>query len=122
MPLVLLPEFLAGDGERLARVTRRYDIHESTPSAAVEGAYIRPNRRLIQDSFFHARSQDFDAERFVLNETDGASIWARQSDTEFKSPDTGAEGQNCEGTWTHINRHGWEAEAEAERWSSRCCS
>jgi hypothetical protein len=47
----------ASDGEWLARVSRRDDIHDSTPRMAVEGCDIVPHRRRIQGLVFHPRHE-----------------------------------------------------------------
>jgi hypothetical protein len=84
--------------EGLARVARSDEIHDSTPRCAVEGSQIRPNRRVIQRSFFHARSQDFAGEGFDFNSADEASIRDRHSDAEIEAPGSGGERQHVDGT------------------------
>jgi hypothetical protein len=103
VPGVILASLLAGDGERLARVTRSKAIHNATPRAAVEGLEIRPNRRRVQASFFHARSQDVGGIGFDLHSTDEASSRHRHSNAEVESPGSGAERQDVEGTKSHIH-------------------
>jgi hypothetical protein len=44
---------VAGDRERLARITRSDEVHDSTPRAAVEGCEIVPNRRVAQGRVVH---------------------------------------------------------------------
>ncbi len=48
---------LAGDGEGLAGVTARDEIHSSAPRLAVEGREIVPDRSAIQGLRFHARHE-----------------------------------------------------------------
>jgi hypothetical protein len=60
------------DGKRLARVSRRDDIHDSTPRVAVEGCDIVPHRRSIQGLVFHPRHESGRAEGFPLNVTNSS--------------------------------------------------
>lgn len=94
-------EPLACGAEGLTRISRSEAIHNSTPRSAVEGAYIRPNRCFIQDFLFQASRQDFATVGFPLNEADCSSMRDRSFNTKFESPDTGAQGQNVEGTCIH---------------------
>lgn len=55
---VLLPLPLAGDGERLARVARRDEIHDSTPRSAVERGQVVPDRSWIQGRFANPGHED----------------------------------------------------------------
>jgi hypothetical protein len=97
MPRVIDAKALPSGAERLARVAANDEIHDSTPRAAVEGSAIRPNRRRVQCTFFHARSQLLDRVCFVFNAADRASISERQMDAEIESSGSGAEGQQVEG-------------------------
>ncbi len=60
VPLVIAAAPPSCHAEWLARVTANDAIHQATPRAAVEGSDIRPNRRRIQPSRFHAVDQRFD--------------------------------------------------------------
>jgi hypothetical protein len=104
MARVVCPSHLAGDAEGLARVARREEIHDSTPRAAVEGSQIRPDRRLIQVSRRHARTQDFAGIGFDLHSADEASAWNRQSDSEVESGSSGGETEHIEGRLIHTRR------------------
>ena len=73
-------------------------IHRATPSAALEGSQIVPNRTWAEESFFNRRNQDRDVVCFPFNVTDDATAWGNQLDTEFKTSASGAEGQNPGGT------------------------
>jgi hypothetical protein len=70
------------DGKRLARVSRRDDIHDSTPRMAVEGCEIVPHRRSIQGLVFHPRHESGRAEGFPLNVTN--STVSIEGDVEAK--------------------------------------
>jgi hypothetical protein len=95
---VCLAKSLASDGDRLAWESANDSMNLSTPRAAVEGCEIRPNRRVIQGFLFHARSQDFAGEAFVLNAADCSSSWHRQAEPEIESPGSGTEAKNVDGT------------------------
>jgi hypothetical protein len=53
VPRIALSKAFPCNGERLARVAARDNIHESTPWSAVEGGNIVPDRRPIQGLVFH---------------------------------------------------------------------
>jgi hypothetical protein len=84
--------------ERLTRYSARDAIHDATPRSAVEGSQIRENRRLIQGAVLHSRCQYFATVTFPLNVADGSSRRNRQSQAEFEAADSGAEGEDVEGT------------------------
>jgi hypothetical protein len=98
MPWIRSSLATARHREGLAGIPAHNEIHDSTPRLAVEGLEIRPKRRIIQGFVFHARSQDFGGVGFVLNVSDCDSAWDRQLDAEVESPNTGAEGENPDGT------------------------
>lgn len=100
---VVCAETLSGLTERLARVSRSEEIHDSTPRAAVEGSQIRPDRRFIQSCFRHARSQDFAGIGFDLHSADEASSWNRQSDSEIEPGGSGGETEHVDGRLIHIH-------------------
>ena len=58
---------LARDGERLARVARREDIHRATPWFAVEAGNVVPDRRAIQGRVFHPRHDSGCGEGFPFD-------------------------------------------------------
>lgn len=70
---------LARNGERLARIASREDIHRATPWFAVEAGNIVPDRRAIQGRVFHPRHESgcgvgfpFDmAHRTISGQCDG---------------------------------------------------
>src|SRR5699024_8128916 len=55
---ILRTPALARDRERLARIARSDDVHRAAPRAAVEGANVVPDRRVIQGRVFHPRHED----------------------------------------------------------------
>lgn len=83
-------EPLAGLAEGLAGVARNDAIHDSTPSASVEGCEVRPDRRAIQGRFFHPRHEDGRSEGFPL---DVANALQPVSEPEVEPTDPGAEGE-----------------------------
>jgi len=101
VPGVVGAEALAGERERLARVSASDEIHDSTPRLAVEGSQIRPNRARVQPPFFHARSQDRAGIGFDLDSTDRASSSERHSDAEVEPAGSGGEGQHVDGRKIH---------------------
>ena len=66
------PGAAPGQAEVLAREARSDAIHCATPSSAVEGEQVGPDRCRIQGAFFHARSQDAGGVCFPLKVSDGA--------------------------------------------------
>lgn len=98
VPGVVSPPPFSSKAEGLAGVSRKDEIHCSTPRAAVEGSQIRPHRRCSQVFLLHARRQDFAARGFDLHVADCSSVWNSKVDTEVKSCDTGTEGQHSWGT------------------------
>jgi hypothetical protein len=54
---ILGTETLPRQGERLARISRREDVHCAAPRAAVEGGNVVPHRRVIQGRIFHPRHE-----------------------------------------------------------------
>lgn len=54
---ILGTETLPRQGERLARISRREDVHCAVPRAAVEGGNVVPDRRVIQGRIFHPRHE-----------------------------------------------------------------
>jgi len=91
MAIVGGPPLLTRAAKGLAREAANEAIHDAAPRAAVEGSQIRPNRRIIQPPFFHARRQDFAAVGFVFNAADDASSRDRHSDAEVESAAAGAD-------------------------------
>jgi hypothetical protein len=68
----------------------------------MEGSKIRPNRRFIQGTFFHARCKELGSVGFPLNATDDASIWERHTESDVEPPGAGADGQDPRGMKIHI--------------------
>ena len=81
---------VAGDGERLARVARRDEIHDSAPRAAVEGREIVPDRRAIQGRVFHPGHEDGRGEGFPLDVAHTAvAVSESELEPELESADSG---------------------------------
>src|SRR5215475_15958940 len=74
----------AGDGLGLTRDPRSDAIHHSTPRAAVEGEQFRPDSRRSQRTVFNLRNQTGGCDCFSLPETDGASRWDSDSNSEVE--------------------------------------
>jgi hypothetical protein len=102
MPWILCSLSFSGDRERLARVAANNAIHDSTPRAAVEGLDIVPTRSRIQGLVRHPRHESGRGVSFPFDEAHGAGSGFGEPDSEFESSDPGAEGQDVEGTKSHI--------------------
>jgi hypothetical protein len=82
------PLSLAGGAPRLAREARRDDMNDSAPRLAVKGGKVIPDRRFIQDAFFHARDKYRCRMTFPLNVTHtSVGISEGKSEAEFDAPD-----------------------------------
>lgn len=55
------------DGERLARIACRDDIHRAAPRSAVEGSNVVPDNSLIQGRVFHPRHESGCGEGFPFD-------------------------------------------------------
>jgi hypothetical protein len=98
VPRVGCPELLAGDGERLTRVSRRDEIHRSTPRASVEGSQVIPERRRIQAFRFHEADKRGGGKCLPLDVTDAAVTLSEcNSQPEFESAGAGAQGDAVDG-------------------------
>jgi hypothetical protein len=96
---------LARDGERLARIARSDDVHRAAPRAAVEGANVVPDNRLIQGRVFHPRHEDGRGEGFPLDVTHSTISGDGDGEPEVEPAGAGAEGEAGEacvcGSGTH---------------------
>jgi hypothetical protein len=79
--VVRAPAF-ARDRERLARIARSDDVHRAAPRAAVEGANVVPDWRVVDASVEHSGDKDGGREGVALDEADGSGAW--QGDPEAK--------------------------------------
>jgi hypothetical protein len=86
---IIFASSAAGAGERLARVARSDEIHDSAPRAAVEGSQIRPDRRRSQGLVFHARCQYRDCICLPLDMTDCAVSRNNELDAELETSNPG---------------------------------
>ena len=75
----------AGNAEVLAGEPTNESSHAATEEFAWEGCNVRPDRRLLQPSVFHASRQDCGSRSFPLHETDAASLRQSASDGEVES-------------------------------------
>jgi len=57
----------ARNRKRLARISRRDDVHRAAPRAAVEAGNVVPDRRVIQGRVFHPRHESGCGEGFPLD-------------------------------------------------------
>ena len=88
-PLVLEPELLPGDGERLAREARRDEIHDPTPWSAVEGGKVVPDRSLIQRRVRHPLHEDGRSVGFPLDVAHSSISRDGEAEPKLKPPNPG---------------------------------
>lgn len=91
VPRIVLSPPVAGEGERLAGISSSEDMNLSTPSCAVEGCNITPDRRLIQGLVFHPCHERCRRESFPLNETYSSISGLGDMKANFETADPGAE-------------------------------
>jgi len=94
MSRVIGSSALPGDGEWLAWVTGRDEIHSTAPRSAIEGFEIVPDRSRIQGLLFHPRHTDGRGERVPLDHAHGS----RSEDhlaSKVESSDSAAEAEEC---------------------------
>lgn len=84
---------LARDGERLARIARREDIHRTAPWFAVETGNVVPDRRAIQGRVFHPRHDNGCGEGFPFDMAHRTISGQCDGEPEVDTTGTGAEGQ-----------------------------
>lgn len=94
----------SGCAEWLARVTGSEDIHLATPRSAVEGAQVRPDRRVIQRRVLHPGHESGRSVCVALDPANSAVSGQQQMQSEFESPCSCAEGDavTVSGMWSHI--------------------
>jgi hypothetical protein len=89
---------LSCDRVSLARVARSDDIHASTPSCAVEGSSVRPDRRVMKPPRFHRRDQACGCSCFPLHVTDASdslsAMMVGELQAEFEASDAGTYSQD----------------------------
>jgi hypothetical protein len=105
---IAFSQSLAGATERLAGVAGKEAIHMAAPRAAVEGAKVIPDRRLIQGRVFHPRHESGRGEGFPLNVTNSARAEAEefkgQLHGEVQSAGSGAQAEAVDcGRCSHIS-------------------
>ena len=83
---------LARDGEWLARIARRQDIHRATPWFAVEAGNIVPDRCAIQGRIFHPRHDNGCGEGFPFDMAHSTISGECDGEPEIDSTSAGAEG------------------------------
>ena len=80
----------AGDAERLARITRRKEIHRAAPRPAVEAGKVVPDRRLIQGLVLHPRHEDGRSVGVPLDVTHSTVSGFGQRKSEIEASGAGA--------------------------------
>ena len=84
---------LAGDAERLARISRRDEIHRAAPRPAVEAGKVVPDRCLIQGLVLHPRHEDGRGEGVPLDVTHSTVSGLGQHKSEVEASGAGTERQ-----------------------------
>jgi hypothetical protein len=84
---------LARDGERLARIARREDVHRAAPWFAVEAGNVVPDRRAIQGRVFHPRHDNGCGEDFPFDMAHSTISGQCDGEPEVDPACAGAEGQ-----------------------------
>lgn len=84
---------LARDGERLARIARREDVHRAAPWFAVEAGNVVPDRRAIQGRIFHPRHDNGCGEGFPFDMAHRTISGDGDGKPKVDSTSAGAEGQ-----------------------------
>jgi hypothetical protein len=83
---------LSGDTVSLARVSRSDNIHASTPSCAVKGSSVRPDRSWMKPPCFHRRDQACGCCCFPLQVADASASLSPMMEgklqSEFESTDS----------------------------------
>ncbi len=93
---------LSGDGVVLAGISRSEDMNEATPCSSVEGEHVGPDRSRMKPPRFHRRDQACGCCVFPFDVTDPATSLSdmveSEQDSEFKSSDACAQGEDVPGT------------------------
>ena len=119
---VVFAALVAGDAERLARVTGRDEIHSSTPRCAVEGGQVVPDRRAIQGRVFHPRHESGRCVAVPLNMTHGAVVVSEgESEPEVDASDAGTKSQAIHAIPANVHKAARRMAYPLERWSSASC-
>ncbi len=81
--------FFPCDAKRLAGIARRDAINFAAPWLAIEGSYIRPDRRRIQPSCFHMRNKEAGDIGFPLDSTNQLCCWFGKFEAKLKPTSSG---------------------------------
>lgn len=81
-----------GGGPGLTWESRCDDIHRSTPSSAVEGSNLIPNRCLVQSLVRHPRHDNGRRVAVAFDITHNSGAGDRETDPEVETSDPGADG------------------------------
>jgi hypothetical protein len=93
MPWVVRTAPPSGDGEWLARIASKEDVHAITPASAVEGGNVVPDRSPIQGRVFHPGHEDGRSIGFPLDVTHTAVSADCEVQREIESGGAGAKRQ-----------------------------
>lgn len=97
-PIVEYPKTLSGDAVSLAGITGSDAMNSATPRSSVEGGKVRPDRRRIQVSRFHATNQRRSCCGFPLHVSDCTRSGHGEFDSKSETACPGAELEHIPGT------------------------
>jgi hypothetical protein len=89
VPLVGLSESLTGNGEWLAWVTHRHQIHDAAPASTVEAGNVIPHRSIVQGAFAHVLDEDRGGVEVILDPAHGSQPGPDSAQPEFEPGHTG---------------------------------
>lgn len=84
--------------EGLAWISRRQEIHDATPWAAVEGFEVIPDRSRIQGLVRHPSHESGRGSCFLFDKTHTAISRLGDSEAKFEASSSGAQGDGIKGT------------------------
>jgi hypothetical protein len=93
---------LAGVGDVLTGESASDAIHEATPRSAVEGGNVVPDRSRCQGLLFHPGHESSRGVGFPLDVHHSTTSGDGELDAEIEPSASGEEGENAEGTKSHI--------------------
>jgi hypothetical protein len=82
---IVLTSSCTSEGERLARVARSDEIHDSTPRLTIEGSDITVDRSGLDETVFHAARERCSSVGFPLHKTDRSDGGVDELESELNS-------------------------------------
>jgi hypothetical protein len=100
VPLIISPSFGSCDAMGLTGESRRNEVNQSPKLLAVEGRYISPDRRIVQESVFDPCLEDFLRVSFPLDIHHRPYLYSCESQTQRET--TVATEETKFGQHTHV--------------------